>query len=105
MPLPVTGLLSYDGNVHSPFSGLAAETDDGANSGDATLLFIYYGDASTWDHISPRVAEQLSTDAEDFEPDELVDNLSFDGGFVMAVDTGWNGVNYYGFAPFAVNEE
>jgi len=42
MPLPAID-VHYLGTVYSPFSGQAADTEDGANTGDPTLLFIYYG--------------------------------------------------------------
>lgn len=46
--------------------------------------------------------DHLSDDAgtpEDLGPDELAALLDIDGGMVMVVDTDWNGLNYYGFAP------
>ncbi|OWY83853.1 hypothetical protein [Rhodococcus sp. BUPNP1] len=101
MPLPKID-IHYLGTVHSPFSGQVAETDDGSNTSDPTLLFVYYGDAGIWDHISTRVTDHLSDDAgtpEDLDPDELAALLDIDGGMVMVVDTDWNGLNYYGFAP------
>ncbi|MFD5808200.1 hypothetical protein [Rhodococcus aetherivorans] len=98
MPLPEIK-FNYIGTIHSPFSGEAAETEDGPNDGDQTLLFVYYGDATVWDYISPRLADQLPDNAEDLEPDELVELIEIESGLVMVVDTDWNGVNYYGFAP------
>ncbi|QXU56655.1 MULTISPECIES: hypothetical protein [Rhodococcus] len=38
-------------------------------------------------------------DPEDLDPDELFALLEIDGAMVMVVDTDWNGINYYGFAP------
>ena len=35
----------------------------------------------------------------DLEPTERAEALRIDGGLIMVVDTDWNGVNYYGFAP------
>ncbi|EME66615.1 hypothetical protein G352_03996 [Rhodococcus ruber BKS 20-38] len=48
MPLPEIK-FNYLGTIHSPFSGEAAETEDGPNDGHSTLLFVYYGDATVWD--------------------------------------------------------
>lgn len=101
MPLPITN-VHYLGTVHSPFSGQAADTEDGSNTSDTTLLFVHYGDATIWDYISPRVLDQLPDDAgdpEDLDPEGLAALLDIDGGMVMVVDTDRNGVNHYGFAP------
>ncbi|MGW4018291.1 hypothetical protein ACWECW_18520 [Rhodococcus ruber] len=106
MALPTIN-VHYLGTVYSPFSGQATETDDGSNTADPTLLFIYYGDAAIWDYISPRVIEQVpgdSGDPEELGPDELAALLQIDGAMVMVVDTDWNGVNYYGFAPVEIEE-
>jgi len=106
MALPTIG-VHYLGTVYSPFSGQAADSDDGANTGDPTLLFVYYGGATVWGYISPRVTEQVPTEAgdpEDLDPDELFALLEIDGAMVMVVDTDWNGVNYYGFAPVETDE-
>ncbi|TWH52645.1 hypothetical protein L612_002000000560 [Rhodococcus rhodochrous J38] len=43
-------------------------------------------------------------DPEDLEPDELFALLEIDGAMVMVVDTDWNGINYYGFAPVETDE-
>lgn len=105
MPLPTIN-LHYLGTVYSPFSGQATHTDDGPNTDDPTLLFVYHGDATVWGYISPQVVELLPDEAGDpdnLEPHELAALLEIDGGVVMVVDTDWNGVNYYGFAP--VDEE
>ena len=101
MALPTIG-VHYLGPVFSPFSGQAADSDDGANVGDPTLLFVFYCDAGCWDYINPRVTEHVpdeTGDPEDLDPDELFALLEIDGAMVMVVDTDWNGVNYYGFAP------
>ena len=100
MPLP-TIEISYLNQIYSPFSGLPAETDDSANEADSTLLFIYYGNASIWDYVSPRLTPGLVEDQDELEldPFDLAKILEAQGGLVMVVDTDWNGVNYYGFAP------
>jgi hypothetical protein len=98
MPLPIIE-FSYIGTVHSPFSGLPADSEDGPNETDPTLLFTYYGDASEYGFISPRLGNGLAERAEDLEPIDLAEALQVEGGIVMVVDCEWNGVNYYGFAP------
>ncbi len=32
-------------------------------------------------------------------PTDLAEFLDIDGGFLVVVDTDWNGINCYGFAP------
>lgn len=106
MALPAIHVHHLD-TVYSPFSGQPADTDEGPNTADPSLLFVYYGDASVWGHISRRVIEQAPNgegDPEDFDPHELAAKLEFDGAMIMVVDTDWNGVNYYGFAPAATDE-
>jgi hypothetical protein len=72
---------------------------------DPTLLFTYYGNASIYGLINPRLSKalpdelaELDVDLE-LEPTELAEALRIDGGLIMVVDTDWNGINYYGFAP------
>jgi len=68
----------------------------------STVIPTVPGQAAIWDYISPRVAAQVPEnvgDAEDLDPKELAALLGIDGGIVLVVDTDWNGVNYYGFAP------
>ncbi|UPG69161.1 hypothetical protein [Gordonia hongkongensis] len=93
--------MHYLGAVHSPFSGLPAENEDGPNNADPTLLFIFYGDATHWGYISPKLAETLGADEDELElePEDLEECLTIDGGIVLRVDTDWSGVNVYGFAP------
>jgi|SRR6185312_4917410 len=98
MPLP-TIEFSYLGTVYSPFSGLPADSEDGPNEADSTLLFVYYGDAGEWAYISPRLANDLPEDADEVGAVDLAETLQIEGGLLMVVDTDWNGINYYGFAP------
>ena len=100
MALP-TVEMNYPGQIYSPFSGRPADTDDGANRDDPTLLFVYYGNAGIWEYVSPRLAPDLEEDRDELEldPIELTELLEADSGLTMVVDTGWNGLNYYGFAP------
>ena len=99
MPLP-TVKFRYLGEVHSPFCGLPAElNDEGPNEEDATLLFIYYGMSGTFDYVSPRFPSELTRFIDNVGPTEMAEALDIDGGILLVVDTDWNGVNYYGFAP------
>lgn len=98
MPVP-TIEFRYLGAVYSPFSGLPADSEDGPNETDPTLLFTYYGDAGEYGFISPRLGNDLAEQAADLEPLDLAEALQIEGVLVMVVDTDWNGVNYYGFAP------
>ena len=98
MPLP-TVKFAYLETIHSPFSGLPAEVDDEPNQKDPTLLFAYHGDAGLYAYISPRLLDVLEDDGEETDPLELAHGLQIDGGLIFIVDTDWNGLNYYGFAP------
>jgi len=99
MPLS-TIKFRYLGQVHSPFSGLPAElNDEGPNQTDPTLLFVYYGMVSEWDYVSPRFPSELTRFVDNLEPADVAESLEIDGAIMLVVDTDWNGVNYYGFAP------
>ncbi len=84
---------------YSPFSGLLLEGEDVDVSDDSTVLFIYYGALGEFAHLSDRVVQTVGEDAEDVDIEELIERLDYPGGFVIQVDTDWNGINYYGFAP------
>lgn len=92
--------IHYLGQVYSPFSGLPADGDGGPNKADSTLLFVYYGDAGDFAYIAQRIRNDL-TDAEGTDPESLATALNIDGGIILEVDTDWNGINWYGFAPTA----
>jgi len=98
MPLS-TVEFGYLGTVYSPLSGLPADLEDGPNEDDPTLLFAYYGDAGLYAYISQRLLDVLDDDVEETDPLDLGQGLQIDGGLMFIVDTDWNGVNYYGFAP------
>jgi hypothetical protein len=89
--------------IYSPFSGLPAVTEeDGENKDDPTLLFTWVGNAGVYGYISLRLQDLLDQNLEDIEDiniDDLPSLLNIDGGLILAVDEGFNGVNYYGFAP------
>ena len=90
--------IEYLHIVHSPFSGLPADGEDGPNENDRTLLFVNYGDAGMYAYISERV-RALLPDVEDTDPEELVAQLAIKNAVFFVVDTGWNGINTYAFAP------
>lgn len=99
MPLP-TVELNYLGQIYSPFSGLPAElNEEGPNEQDPTLLFVYYGMAGDWDYVSPRFPNELTRFVDNLGPREMAEGLDIAGGILLVVDTDWNGINYYGFAP------
>jgi hypothetical protein len=98
--MPIASIaINYEGTIHSPFSGLPADTDDGPNEADPTLLFTYYGFSGSYGFLSMRLADRLPADVDDLEPLEFADKLQFDNLVVLVVNAEWNGVNYYGFAP------
>ena len=92
--------IHYLETIHSPFTGLPAEDESGPNEADPTLLFTHYGMVGDYGWVSPRWSAVLP-DAEDAEtyPTALAESLNIDGGFILVVDTDWNGINCYGFAP------
>lgn len=93
--------IKYEGEeMFSPFSGQPVVNELGdPNEGDPTLLFVGYGMAIDTPYISQRLADQLDITSDDVDVEKLPDMISIDGAFVLEVDAGWNGVNYYGFAP------
>jgi len=103
MPLPVVE-VKYEGQeLYSPYSGKRVETANGPNTRDSTLLFVHYGDACDYAYINNRVRKILETkrlkNLEQLSPATLAKRLDIEGGFVLRVDAGWNGINQYGFAP------
>jgi hypothetical protein len=78
---------------------VSTEADAGVTGRDQTVLFVWYGDPSLYAHVSSRVKAAIKGDPESLAPTTLARRLTLAGGFVIEVDGGWNGVNYYGFAP------
>lgn len=95
--------IQYEGRVFSPFSGKRSDGDDGPNTRDRTLLFVFYGDAGSYAFVSKRCAvaarEAGVKDPEALSPVGLARKLKLSGGLLLEVDAGWNGLNYYAFAP------
>lgn len=54
---------------------------------------------SAWAYVSPRFPAELTRFIDNLEPDEVAESLDIDGGIVLVVDTDWNGIDYYAFAP------
>ncbi|MCR5977777.1 hypothetical protein GDN83_08490 [Gordonia jinghuaiqii] len=93
--------MHYLDVIYSPFSGRPAEGDFDPDNEDPTALFVYYGEATHWGYLNPKLREILGTDEDglELEPEDLEARLNVDGGIVLRVDTDWSGVNTYGFAP------
>jgi hypothetical protein len=98
MSLPTARIHCPD-QIFSPFSGLPTDGEDGPNEKDSTLLFVYYGNAGDYAYISKRLQNLLDGNIESIAIETLHSVLSVDGGLILEVDTDWNGVNFYGFAP------
>lgn len=99
MALPMVETSTLE-QIHSPYSGLPVDGEDGPNETDPTVLFVHYGDAGEGTaFVSARVVEALGPDAGNRCGDELTEMLSIPGGIAIHVDRGWNGYSYYGFAP------
>lgn len=98
--MPVASVsFTYEGTIHSPFSGLPADTDDGPNGADPTLVFTYHGDGGSYGLLAARLADRFPDDVEELEPLELAEQLQLENLIVLIVDAGWNGISYYGYAP------
>lgn len=99
MSLP-TIKFRYLDQIHSPFSGIPAGLDDeGVNHEDPTLLFVYCGGVRTWAYVSSRFPSELTRVIDNLEIDEVAESLEIDGAVLFVVDTDWNGIDYYAFAP------
>jgi hypothetical protein len=89
--------------LHSPFSGKPAEVEDEPNERDKTLLLVHYGDASQYAFISKRLlaAVKVKTpdDVAERAPAALLKSAAIPGTVAFVVDTGWNGINTYAWAP------
>jgi hypothetical protein len=48
---------------------------------------------------SARIPDETRRFIDNLEPKGLAEGLEISGAVMMVVDTDWNGVNYYGFAP------
>lgn len=91
--------LKIEGTVYSPFSGLPAESEDGPNESDDSLVLIYYGDASDYGYVSPRITSECGEAITELDPSELIEKLNLENVVSFEVDANWNGVNTYVFAP------
>ena len=88
-----------EGPIYSPFSGQLAETEDGPNEKDPTLLFVHHGNADLFGYVKPEILEQLGAKMDELSLEEFSERFFRDGAFVIEVDAGWNGINSYGFVP------
>lgn len=52
-------------------------------------------------HFAPVdvIPGELNRFIDNLGPTEMAEGLDVAGGILLVVDTDWNGVNYYGFAP------
>lgn len=99
MSLPTIEFRYLD-QIHSPFSGIPAGLDDeGVSHEDPTLLFVYCGGVCEWAYVSPRLPSEVTRFIDNLEINEVAESLEIDGGILLVVDTDWNGIDYYAFAP------
>lgn len=105
MPIPVTNLKSDDDQMTCPITGDEVYGPDGVRD-VPSLLFVHIGDADSYLYISERLVTLLlacgvDCDSEEIpiSPAEVADRLDLEGGKMIEVDSGWNGINCYGFAP------
>jgi hypothetical protein len=85
----------------SPYSGKPAELGDGRlNGSDPTLLFVYCGNAAHFAYLGQRMAQLLeSRGIDDACPNDIAQSILLEGAVIFAINNGWDGVNFYGFAP------
>ena len=89
--------------IYSPFSGRPADDGDGPNINDASLQWVYYGNAGAFGYVASRFRSEAKKagidDVEDVEsPEMLARKIEIENSVVFEIDTGWNGVNSYCFA-------
>jgi hypothetical protein len=111
MGISVARISAELDQVYCPFTGGAIHGDDGV-SPLPSLLFVYYGGAGLYGYTSDRLVKLLedrgiacSADDMPLEPDEIAQKLDLENAFILEIDTGWNGVNSYGFVVPEVPEE
>ena len=75
------------GTTYSPYTGQPAFVDGEINDQDKSLTFIYIGDIGDYSFT----ADQYSKP--DLSPANLVDGVDL----IIEVDSGWNGMNYFGY--------
>jgi hypothetical protein len=101
MPIQVVSVEAEVQQIHSPFSGVVADGEELGS--DDTLLFVHYGDAGEYGHLSERAKQAAAaaglSDSEGLSPEEVLAAIDVPGAFALRIDTGWNGVNMYAFAP------
>lgn len=98
MPIPIAR-IHYREQIYSPYSGQSADSRDGPNRKDPALLFVYYEEAGIYAYVSQRLRHSMNEDIEYLAAENLHASIDIDGGLILEVETDWNGVNYYGFAP------
>ncbi len=103
MPLTVAKVVSELEQVYCPFTGKAVHGDDGV-SPLASLLFVYFGNIGDYAYVSERLVALLKVrgincDVDDLtlKPNEIAQELDCDNAYILKIDTGWNGINAYGF--------
>jgi hypothetical protein len=107
MAIPIVRIEGDFDALFCPFTGAQVDGGEIVHEEVPTLLFVYYGTASTYAYVAPEVADALRgqgvevDDPEDvdLEPADLAERLEFPGAFVIEVNAGWNGVNSYAFRP------
>ena len=103
MTVSVSKILGELDQVYCPFTGQPVHTGDGVRA-LPSLLFVYYGNAGEYGYVSDALVTMLkdigipcTADDVPLSPEELAEKLTSDRAFILEFDTGWNGVNSYGF--------
>jgi hypothetical protein len=87
--------LKYEGVIYSPFTGKAADGEDGPNASDGSLKLVYYGSVNQVAYVSDDLKERFSN-ADNLE--DVIDLCGDEKLVGFKVDTGWDGVNLYVFS-------
>ncbi len=110
MPIPIVD-IETDGvqRFFCPFTGEAVESAEDGVRFIPTLLFVYYGAASIIETenkiVTKLVKKYEESEIEEDQVDWIASKLDVEGAFVLRVDTGWNGVNAYGFMPVVASQD
>jgi hypothetical protein len=104
MTTPIVHIEAQLDQVYCPFTGQPVHADEGINSLE-TLVFVYYGNASEYAYVSEELLDTLGVDELALTPEDAAARLDWKSCFLLAVDGGWNGVNFYCFrAPHTMQD-
>ncbi len=105
MSIPKVSIKAECGRIFSPFTGEPIDMDDVATC-ERTTLFVYCGNVGAYAYVSPDLVTALrqkgvecTQETLSLEPDDVAERLDFPACFLLEIDAGWNGINYYCLRP------